>query len=69
MLILGGGLAGVTAARTLQAAGMRDFLLLEAADRLGGRMLETKFYGILAFNINSQAIILNHYEDCLRILA
>ena len=30
-------MAGVVAANTLKSAGMNDFLLLEAADRLGGR--------------------------------
>ena len=46
VLILGGGMAGVAAAHTLQAAGMHDFLLLEAADRLGGRMRDTSFCGM-----------------------
>ena len=45
MLILGGGMAGVAAAHTLHAAGMRDFILLEATGRLGGRVRETKFLG------------------------
>ena len=38
VLILGGGLAGITAAHTLYEAGMTDFILLEAADRIGGRV-------------------------------
>lgn len=46
VLILGGGMAGVAAAQTLHAAGMYDFLLLEATGRLGGRVRETSFYGI-----------------------
>ena len=36
--ILGGGLAGLNAARLLHRAGI-DFQLLEARDRLGGRIL------------------------------
>jgi phytoene dehydrogenase-like protein len=36
-VIIGGGLAGLNCARRLHAAG-RSFLLLEAADRLGGRV-------------------------------
>ena len=37
VIIVGGGLAGLTAARCLHRAGIR-FLLLEARDRLGGRI-------------------------------
>ena len=36
--ILGGGLAGLNAARLLRRAGV-DFVLYEARDRLGGRIL------------------------------
>lgn len=46
VLILGAGLAGITAARTLQQAGMDDFLVLEATDRVGGRMCEASFCGL-----------------------
>ena len=35
-VVIGGGAAGIAAARTLHDAG-RDVLLIEAADRLGGR--------------------------------
>lgn len=43
-LIVGGGLAGLTAARHLHQSGI-DFLLLEARDRLGGRILSTDATG------------------------
>ena len=46
VLILGGGLSGVSAAQTLQAAGVTDFLLLEASSRLGGRIRDTTFSGM-----------------------
>lgn len=44
ILIVGGGLAGLTAARLLHRLGI-DFVLLEARDRLGGRILSTESGG------------------------
>jgi monoamine oxidase len=44
VLIIGGGLAGLTAARLLHHAGIA-FQLLEARDRLGGRILSTDASG------------------------
>ncbi|KIK41009.1 hypothetical protein CY34DRAFT_806548 [Suillus luteus UH-Slu-Lm8-n1] len=38
VLILGGGVAGVIAARTLHRKGVDDFLIVEARNELGGRM-------------------------------
>ena len=38
MLILGAGITGVTAARTLEVNGIKDFVVLEASDRVGGRI-------------------------------
>ena len=37
VIIIGGGLAGLTAARQLHQKGI-DFILLEATDRIGGRI-------------------------------
>lgn len=42
--IVGGGLAGLVAARVLHQAGV-DFRLFEARDRLGGRILTTNAAG------------------------
>jgi nicotine dehydrogenase len=43
-VVVGGGFAGVTAARELQSAGL-DTVLLEARDRLGGRTWTVDFAG------------------------
>jgi len=45
-VVVGGGFAGVTAARELQAAG-QSTVLLEARDRLGGRTWTSEFEGML----------------------
>ena len=39
VLILGAGMAGIRAARTLYDEKITDFLVLEATDRIGGRLL------------------------------
>ena len=44
VVIIGGGLAGLNAARLLSRAGV-DFALFEARDRLGGRMLSANLKG------------------------
>ena len=38
VLVLGGGITGVSAARTLQENGINDFLIIEALPQLGGRI-------------------------------
>jgi polyamine oxidase len=43
--ILGGGMSGVMAARTLAQANITDFLIVEGRHELGGRMLSTNFMG------------------------
>lgn len=44
VIVVGGGMAGVTAARDLQKSGYKT-LLLEARNRLGGRTFTTQFAG------------------------
>ena len=44
--IIGGGLAGLSAAAQLAAVGITDYLLLEARDRLGGRILSVSADGL-----------------------
>jgi polyamine oxidase len=45
VLILGGGVTGVIAARTLHQNGIDDFLIVDALDGLGGRMMSHMFAG------------------------
>ena len=45
VLILGAGIAGVSAAKTLHKNGIDDFILLEGTDRIGGRMLNLSWHG------------------------
>ncbi|KAK0200982.1 amine oxidase [Desarmillaria ectypa] len=45
VLVLGGGVAGVIAARTLHENGIDNFLIVEARDELGGRMKSQTFAG------------------------
>jgi monoamine oxidase len=47
LLIVGGGLAGLTAARRLHRAGIA-FRLFEARQRLGGRILSVDVEGVVA---------------------
>ena len=42
VLILGGGITGITAASYLQSNGQTDFLILEAQDYIGGRIKQMK---------------------------
>lgn len=43
VLILGGGVAGIIAARTLHEKGVDNFLIVEARGELGGRMRSMEF--------------------------
>ncbi|XP_038053184.1 polyamine oxidase 7-like [Patiria miniata] len=45
ILILGAGASGLQAARTLHDNGMDDFIIVEAADRIGGRVQSAQFAG------------------------
>ncbi|KAM7272364.1 hypothetical protein ACFE04_027027 [Oxalis oulophora] len=43
IIIVGAGMSGITAAKTLSENGIKDFLMLEATDRIGGRMKKASF--------------------------
>jgi monoamine oxidase len=45
VIVVGGGFAGVTAARECALRGRRSVLLLEARDRLGGRTWSAEWKG------------------------
>ena len=44
VLILGGGISGIAAAKTLSDNGIKDFIILEGTDRIGGRMRKMQFH-------------------------
>ncbi|KAG2559508.1 hypothetical protein PVAP13_8NG299401 [Panicum virgatum] len=46
VIIVGAGMSGISAAKTLSEAGITDLLILEATDRIGGRMHKKNFSGI-----------------------
>ncbi|XP_074317896.1 polyamine oxidase 1-like [Silene latifolia] len=45
VIIVGAGMSGISAAKQLQDAGIHDFLILEATNRIGGRIHKTQFGG------------------------
>lgn len=45
VIILGGGVAGIAAAKQLTEHGIYDFLIIEGESRVGGRMKETELNG------------------------
>ena len=46
VLILGAGMSGISAAKSLYEHGVKNFMILEARDRIGGRMRSEEFGGI-----------------------
>ena len=46
VLVLGGGMSGIAAARTLEVNDISDFVVLEAFDRIGGRIREDPDTGL-----------------------
>ena len=46
VLILGGGLSGITAAKTLLDNNIKDFYILEGQDYIGGRIHAAQFEGV-----------------------
>ncbi|XP_011087975.1 polyamine oxidase 1 [Sesamum indicum] len=46
VIIVGAGISGITAAKVLAENGVEDVLILEAADRIGGRIRKEQFGGV-----------------------
>ena len=46
ILVLGAGMAGISAARRLAQHGITNMLVVEGADRVGGRVKDVEFGGI-----------------------
>ncbi|EMS59492.1 Polyamine oxidase [Triticum urartu] len=46
VIIVGAGMSGISAGKRLSEAGITDLLILEATDRIGGRIHKTKFAGV-----------------------
>jgi polyamine oxidase len=47
VLVLGAGMSGITAAKTLDEGGVEDFTILEGYERIGGRMRKAEFAGTI----------------------
>lgn len=60
VLILGAGVAGLVAAKTLQENGINDFLILEAQDYIGGRFKQRSFAGV---KLEEGANWIHHADD------
>ena len=46
ILVLGAGMAGISAARRLRERGVEDVVVVEATDRIGGRVKDLQFGGV-----------------------
>eukprot|EP01083_Nonionella_stella_P212426 767165_1 len=50
-IIMGAGMSGISAAKTLYDAGERNFIVLEAQDYIGGRTKTVEFGGLSGLNV------------------
>ncbi|XP_010243002.1 PREDICTED: polyamine oxidase-like isoform X2 [Nelumbo nucifera] len=46
VIVVGAGMSGISAAKTLVAAGIKNIIILEATNRIGGRICKTNFAGM-----------------------
>ena len=67
VVVVGAGLAGLTAARDLEAAG-RSIVVLEARDRVGGRLLNHTFADGTVVELGGQWIGPTPVDRAVRLL-
>ncbi|RZC57036.1 hypothetical protein C5167_004339 [Papaver somniferum] len=46
VIVVGAGMSGISAAKTLSDAGIKNILIIEATNRIGGRIKKTNFAGL-----------------------
>ena len=56
VLILGAGMAGIKAAEVLQSHGIKDFVILEGSNRIGGRLRTAKLKNEHSVNAGAQTV-------------
>ena len=59
VVIVGAGMAGIKAAETLAKSGIKDVIVLEATDRVGGRVKSYKLESGHRVNMGPQTILVN----------
>ena len=62
VLVLGGGIAGVAAARTLHNEGITDFMIIEAQPQLGGRLRTIELRPGSGITLNAGANWIHGYD-------
>ncbi|RZC72583.1 hypothetical protein C5167_048062 [Papaver somniferum] len=66
VIVVGAGMSGITAAKTLSDAGIKNILILEATNRIGGRIRKTNFAGVPVEVGASWVEGVNGEQICLR---
>lgn len=65
VIIIGAGAAGIAAASRLAEKGMTDFAVLEAENRIGGRLHTTNLGTLI---VKKRIIFKSNYENCYTLL-
>jgi polyamine oxidase len=56
VLVLGAGMAGIKAAEVLQSHGLKDFIILEGSNRIGGRLFNAKLRSGHSVNVGAKTV-------------